>query len=841
MSQDDVARPRLRLRLLTTRLALLWERLAGAFWLPLSLGGLALALAWSDLLPRLPGWLHAAILGLVALALLVTLGLGLRGLRWPTGAEVRHRLEARAPHRPLSGLDDHMARPDGTPDDPLSTALWQAHRRRLAEDARRLRAEGPAPTLPRRDPYGLRVAAALALVVTGAAAWDAPGERLDRALRPSLGGPAQPPTVDLWVTPPDYTGLAPLYRSTGGQEPAQAGADPQPITVPEGSALLVLIQGGDDPEIGLGDRMEDPEALADGSHRLETTLDPLSSGARLRVEDGTLDVADWPLTVQADRPPRVVFSEPPGEAGRWRLKVPFSAADDFGLATATLHFSRDGAPEQTRDLPLPGAGPQARREVTAAPLLDLAAHRWAGLAVDAFVTVTDAKGQSARTETRRVTLPERVFQHPVAQRIAALRRDLVIDGESRLAVAPDLEALAGRPAAYDHDIVVFMGLSTAARRLVFGDARDRDEVVDLLWNLALRVEDGDLAEADKALAEAEQALEKALAENAPAAEIQEKVDALRRAMQRYMQAMMQQMSPMGEMPPLPPGALTSQELDSMLQQLGALSELGARDAAQALLEQLRQRLSDLRNAQPMPSQALQQMREMMEKLGALSREQEELLNRTFREHRDAFQGNDARPGRRQDLLPPLLEGMTNPPGPRPPAGPAGQAEDHSPAPTGDLTDGARLAEDQEALRERLGDLMRALAERSGGQVPQTLGQAERRMRDASEALAGQAWAPATEAQGAALKALRDGQGQALQRMMQAMGAGMAILPGGGQPMGSDPMGRTPGGMEANGVKVPTDAAASRARDIMMELRRRSNDRQRPEAERDYIRRLLERF
>ena len=41
--------------------------------------------------------------------------------------------------------------------------------------------------------------------------------------------------------------------------------------------------------------------------------------------------------------------------------------------------------------------------------------------------------------------------------------------------------------------------------------------------------------------------------------------------------------------------------------------------------------------------------------------------------------------------------------------------------------------------------------------------------------------------------------------------------------------------------VPTASERQRARDILDELRKRAQDTQRPEAEREYLRRLLDRF
>ena len=59
----------------------------------------------------------------------------------------------------------------------------------------------------------------------------------------------------------------------------------------------------------------------------------------------------------------------------------------------------------------------------------------------------------------------------------------------------------------------------------------------------------------------------------------------------------------------------------------------------------------------------------------------------------------------------------------------------------------------------------------------------------------------------------------------------------------DPLGRQQGGGPSFGdsVKVPNASELQRARDILMELRRRAAERGRPQQELDYIDRLLKQF
>src|SRR5690606_38914286 len=134
-------------------------------------------------------------------------------LRRPDLDDAARRLERDGgiAHRPLAVLLD---RPAGGPD-PAGMSLWQAHRARLMTELARLRLTPPRAGLARRDPFGLRAALLLLLVIAGVSAGtDWPG-RLGDALRPDIAawGRGQPPILDLWITPPAYTGAAPAVLS----------------------------------------------------------------------------------------------------------------------------------------------------------------------------------------------------------------------------------------------------------------------------------------------------------------------------------------------------------------------------------------------------------------------------------------------------------------------------------------------------------------------------------------------------------------------------------------------------------------------------------------------------
>jgi hypothetical protein len=113
------------------------------------------------------------------------------------------------------------------------------------------------------------------------------------------------------------------------------------------------------------------------------------------------------------------------------------------------------------------------------------------------------------------------------------------------------------------------------------------------------------------------------------------------------------------------------------------------------------------------------------------------------------------------------------------------------------------------------------------------------MRESENALARGDLEGARAAQDAALDSLRQGaddMAMELRERANAQAQGRNAGP-------SDPLGRrTRAGDGDNGeTEVPSEFSPARAREIMDEIRRRAQDQNRPEAEREYLRRLLDRF
>ena len=842
------------------RVASLWEQAWPLIWRGLGVVLLFLVLSWAGLwLDLAPLWRQIG-LGVLALLLVGAL-LPIAHLARPDRRVALARLDreaaARDPalrHGPASAAQDSLAVGAA---DPGSRTLWALHQRRAAQAVASLKVGLPRPGMTRRDPYALRagiVVAAVASLFVAGPEWR---ERIGAAF--DWHAPASPGPnfrVDGWIDPPLYTRLPPLLIAMDGSD--------QHLRAPINAQLIVRIAG-------------------QGRAAANTTLTPNAGLTPIPGQEERPDLREeryrivgpaelvivtpagrQKLTVEAipDRPPEVTAIGGPEVNGRGTFNLTYRAKDDYGISSAEgviepLKAGRALAPIPRINLALPA---DATGETDTKTLVDLTDSPWSGARVRYQIVVKDEAGQEGRTAPAEITLPARPFREPLARALAEDRRRLVTAPDTdRLWVQGALDALLVAPDMFTPQPPVFLGLKTAAERLrrARSDA-DLIEVADLLWEMALKIEDGDLSDVEKQLRQAQDRLKEAIERNAPDDEVKRLTQDLKQALDKFLS----QMAEKQNRQPRDPGektqssqqskTVTPEDLDKMIQDMAEAMKRGDTAEAQRLMEQLRNILENLQTAQKggKSDQASREMQKQMRDLDAMAQEQQGLRDETFKD------GQEPQSGQRPSDRGQQQQGQRGQQGqPRQGQGKQDQGQQGQ-GQQGQKQQGqgeqGNVGDRQQALRQRLEDLEQRMKE-NGMRGEQGLSDAEDAMREAENALKQGDADEAVDAQGRALEGLKkgaDGMAQQMQEMAEGQGEGQQE--GGQQPgqqgqagaRDDDPLGRPTKGrdMSDGRVRVPTadESAVQRARRIMEELRRKLGDPTRPREELDYFERLLRR-
>jgi uncharacterized protein (TIGR02302 family) len=455
---------------------------------------------------------------------------------------------------------------------------------------------------------------------------------------------------------------------------------------------------------------------------------------------------------------------------------------------------------------------------------DLTNHPWAGLPVSIEMRAYDGADQQATTTPQTLTLPERTFTVPLARAFVEQRRRLALYPQARFSVAGFLESFSIFPDTREIDLSIYLGMRAAYWRLVHADINSstfQSELIsatDMLWTMALYLEDGDLSQAEKELRDAREALMSALTEGASDEEISKLMQELKQALSRYLDALAD--TDTSETDIANPGgdnnSINQGDLEDMLKTIEDLASTGARDQARDMLSQLNNMLENMQTQGPKSAATPQQsaLSDGLDEVQDLMEQQKQLMEETFNLSHDMYENATGMPNqapRKQDLE--------------------------------TLKD---LKAAQQALNEQLEETMKSLGE-GGAQIPSQLKKAGKSMEQAGEQLETGRTDKAARSQGQALEQMRAGSQAMVEQLMESLGdmaQGQSGQGQGGDQRNKDPLGRSQKsggkGQEGSG-DIPDEGERQQAREILEELRRRAAQLGRPQSELDYLDRLLQRF
>ncbi|MEM1391513.1 MAG: DUF4175 family protein, partial [Pseudomonadota bacterium] len=755
-----------------------------AFWPLFAILSVFLIIVLTGLYESLSAQVGAFTTLVFFVGFLVTLFRGLRRYQSPERKDAIRALDEQSDLRPLTSLQDRPTRPESS-----GVALWRAHEQSLTDAVRRLKVPNFTSAWRDCDPFVFRgilpVAVISLIIINGFGSLD----RISKALDPDYGSllGAETVRIEAWVTPPDYTGRAPIFLE----------ASEETVRVPAGSVITLRAQAPSAPKLRL--EGEDRKTL-----RFSSTPDGAFEASATLQGDTDLSVRwwgprqIWRILTSPDDPPTAQFVSMPGLGEDDQTDFTWAISDDYGVAKLELAIRPEDEPERQPDLIAIELGALNPKELNKTDSLDLTRNRWAGSRVSVTLIATDGAGQTGKSDPYSFVLPSKLLLQPLAKaiqdaRVTLLREDtpyedVTLQGDAlraggyyasatqRLNAAPSgvkrghmmIEAITYGTPDYIRDLLVYTSLRSAMRELEVTDTISDVKALDeMLWAVSLRAEYGSAADAYARLIAAKNALEEALRDGASEEEIKRLTEAFRDAAMNYFAARMAEAMANGlaDNAPTQDGAaggggpmLEGQSFADMLDALSDLTETGAADQARQLLSDITNMLENLEfqqgsgSGQGMPGMAGQQgdsseeesvpedereLSDTMRELSEILRQQRELNDETLAQQRGERRddGEDAGSGEQQGDQ----QNAQNQPG-QPGADQGSSGEDLPEWMQGEngSGQGETLAEQQ----QRLADLVERLMERaengefgSGGLVDEDALEAiERAQRRAGNAL-----------------------------------------------------------------------------------------------------------
>lgn len=795
---------------------------------------LGAALGLFALLRDMPHVVSFTALGIGAFVVIVIAGLyGAYVFQRPLFSVAVHMVDQTLPNRPISFLSNASYTTHGsTPD---TDALWHRHLLSLKTEAETVAPAQVVIGLAHHDRMGLSLIAVLVAAVG--------------LLFGNFGAPtslSQTPSSQTiaaaswegWITPPQYSGLPTLYLNEL--------RDLDQLEALQNSVVDIRLYGNlTEQSVAQTVAETAPQSGQDGGKHVQFLIG----------QTGTLTIDDttWVIALRPDNAPVI------STLGQFQTEffgettLEFRAQDDFGVTAVTAELQLDLGQVDRRfglaadpdfeqlvqfDLPMPFNG--QTRDFVQAWVEDHSKSPMAHLPVTLTLIARDQSEQAGQSTIAIPKLPARKFFDPMAAAAIELRRDLLWSRDNAQPVARMIRALTYDAQGTFRKESDYLSLRTILRELERAIDSEtlavaRPELAQALWDFAISLEEGDVDDALERMRAAQDRLSQAMKNGASDTEIERLMQELRNANENYLRQLRQQAErdrrdnpdrDFAQGSPQDMMQMDQADLQAMMDRIQELMEQGRMAEAQQALEELQQMMENMQVAQG--GQGGQGQGSPMDDLSQTLRDQQQLSDDAFQQLQDQFapqgnqQGNQQGQGQGQGQE-------------------SGQQDSEGAKPS--LADRqAQLTDDLERGRSRLPNI----ANQAGRDGAQALDEAQDAMRRAEQALREGDLDRALDEQADAMETLREG----LRNMDRALaetnsdqqGQGQAANDQGGDQR--DPLGRPQGRDGRSGTAQATGPAQDfvrQAQELLGEIRKRANDNQRPDVERDYLKRLLDQF
>jgi len=434
--------------------------------------------------------------------------------------------------------------------------------------------------------------------------------------------------VKAWVTPPPYARLPATPLEDKGEV----------LDVLAGSYVHISQPAGADPSLA---RFGEEEETFEGDSNEESTRSfavPQATKVQkvsLLLRRGWHRLGSWTVRVVPDEAPRVAFTDEPSVTTRKTIRFAFDASDDYGVESVSARIAPTVPMPNVNNEPVdvvlsrPGV-----KQMRGAGYADLTQLPWAGASVTVQLIAKDGAGHESFSATRPLLLPVRAFRNPFARALIEERQKLLgqPDAAVRDEVANVMAGVARQQGLYHGDAVVLMTLRAGAVRLVLmPDEATVRSARQVLWETAVRLEEGSVGRARAELANAQQDLSIFLLRDARPEEITPYLAHMKKALKTYFAALdderLHQPPSLQEVDwPLSTlkEVLTPEDLQNQLASIEALLDAGSFDEAEEKLAYLQDVFENLRTTPPDLTPEQYRLVEQTSSLRALVRSQKKV-------------------------------------------------------------------------------------------------------------------------------------------------------------------------------------------------------------------------
>ena len=618
--------------------------------------------------------------------------------------------------------------------------------------------------------------------------------------------------IEGWIDPPSYTKTPPIFLNFGKDQSETS----RHYTVPVDSVVVFRANEDVAPSIELmsqgvtlvefnDQQAETSRPNTDAPHNLRRWQ--IKDDTQIRVHKGWRTIATIDLKILPDHPPQIELLDLRTIRSD-SMMISAHISDDYGVARAMLRL-RNPSPSPAHLLspliPLPVIQltvPNQGRDFTSETRISVALipRAYAGMTVEAELYAEDDAGQSGSTPPFTLSLPSKTLAAPLARAIEEQGQRLQRGSSAKEGVAENLDALMSAPDIFEPGFGTHLGMRLARRNVERSESNQSQiEAGHSLYMLADVIDESFKSDARRVLDDIRERLRQALEAKADENTIRSLLDEFSSALSAYLDDYMRR-------------ALEAKRNGGADAKKGK----GVRaENLQILLDQMRERLNK--------GQSLEALLDRLDPL------------------LDALEAGDASPqlseGDPSTAAEEALDGVI-----RNQQGLRDETFRHS------QSDDAGQLNDLQARQKALRDTLKALREEMDKQDlagREALTDAEQSMKDAESALGESDERGALRQQEEALKSLRNG-ARALAEADKNSPQGQGTSGQGrkGSASRTDPFGRHQGSADSNGTWADQDRAlsdhAQQILDLLREVLSRSSDLSRPLAEREYLKRLLDR-